>query len=205
MNSILRSALTTVSTVAATFSMCGLSHALDLQVPAGTQRQAASLADNDSVKLTFQLGRSYCCEGWNETTNNPFKFSGVVENTGAPLPSAVARGLASPILSNGIDSDRQLSRVCFTGELVGGGSTQQIAKCVVDIAAPQTNVIVRTYETTLIGGFNTSVTDFNFLEITNTLVANTVDNGVVTGRIIARNAINDTEVINTTFTVNPGD
>lgn len=179
--------------------------AADFQVPAGTSQKIATVNDNDNVNMTFQFGRSYCCEGWTENAIQPFTFSRVKDNAGITLPSAVARGLASPILGNGLDTSRALSRFCFTGELAPSGDDSQIARCEVDLTVPRNNVTFRTYETTLVGGFNTSVTDFNFLEITNTLNANINDDGVVSGRVIARNALTDTVVLNTTFEVNPGD
>jgi hypothetical protein len=64
------------------------------------------------------------------------------------------------------------------------------------------DVIMNCRETTLLGGFNTSVTDFNFLELTNSLNSN---NGTITGTVVARNAISDTEILNVGFTINPGD
>ena len=186
-------------------SVLPAAHAANFRVPPGTSQSLASVADNDVVRMTFSLGRSYCCEIWARDISTS-DFTSVNDNAGMPLPSAVSRGRASPEIANGTGTNKVDSRKCFTGELIPGGVTNQIAALPIDMTpSPVANVIARCYETTLVGGFNTSVTDFNFLEITNTLAANADDDGVVEGRIIARNAINDTEVLNTTFTVNPGD
>ena len=67
------------------------------------------------------------------------------------------------------------------------------------------NVLVRCYETTLTGGFNTSVTDFNFLEMTNTLGEFKTDDGVITGTITLWNSITNQEILEKSFSLAPGE
>jgi hypothetical protein len=59
-------------------------------------------------------------------------------------------------------------------------------------------------DTTLYGGFNTSVTDFNFIEISNVLKSNSISTGVITGKIVAIDSISDTIIIDREFTIQAG-
>ncbi len=65
--------------------------------------------------------------------------------------------------------------------------------------------MIRLLESTLSGGFNTSVTNFNFLELTNNLISDSHDNGIISGKVIVKNVITDQTIFTQNFTINPSD
>jgi hypothetical protein len=187
------------------------SFAIDFDINAG---QTITLTDivggTDELDFIASEGRCYCCELVEHTGVNT-RFGEVkVFGNGSPTVSVTNRGAAEPIIKDTGSDPQNESRKCFTVSssdkqdkfrvtmeiLVGGSGTSTIT---------DGNLTVSCKETTLLGGFNTSVTDFNFIELTNSLQSNEDDDGVITGTLIAQNAITDTEIINTSFSVNPKD
>ena len=185
--------------------------AIDYDITAG---QTIKLTDVtgmvDEVDFIASAGRCYCCDIIEHTGSNTRFGNMNVFGNGSPTLQISNRGAAEPIIKDSGSDPNNESRKCFSVSssdpldkfrvtmqiLVGGSGSGSISGGDVSITCR---------ETTLAGGFNTSVTDFNFLELTNTLQANEGDNGVITGRIIARNSINDTEIVNSSFSVNPTD
>ncbi len=124
-----------------------------------------TLTNNDNLLLRANSGSSYCCDlaaevgsaaspYFNSTSVSVTDFAGTTTVTGR-------FSAESPELANG------QGRVCF---ILNRSFDQPQATLNVGVAGgPATNAQAECRETTLFGGFNTSVTDFNFLEISNTL------------------------------------
>lgn len=148
--------------------------AADRVVTIGIQQELV-LESSDAILVDLEADRSYACEGVPLTIATDFDFSNQVVGQGASPLTFTARfgGDISPIVGGEV-GDRTDNRVIVTptqsdryrieieGAAVGGES-----------------VLIRCYETTLFGGFNTNVNDFNFLELTN------IGNATITARVSA--------------------
>ncbi len=170
----------------------------------------APQADADLVVLGgVQKNRSYCIEIF--TYNNSAAlstFSNIVGSNDTNLIIALTvRGNAYPRVYGGIPfTNAENARLCF---ITSGTSTAPSSELTFDLkttgAAVSGRSTLKAVETTLSGGFNTSVTDFNFLELTNTTSFNVSDDGVISGTVVGRNAITDQQILSIPFSVNPGD
>jgi hypothetical protein len=137
------------------------------QVVVGRQSTSTigTVVNGNQVLIAVDPGSSYCCETLTAAPNSIFFSSNVVEmrSSGSPSGSVTGRfaGSDSPRLFDG------WARLCFVvpSTMVYPSATLTMGT----IYSSITNVQVYCDETTLYGGFNTSITDFNFLEITNTL------------------------------------
>jgi len=155
---------------------CAAQHLLPV-IP-GTTRGSATVTlpelngvSEGSIFFVGEAGRSYCCEvryGPSETSDFPY-FTGSVLNytTNESIPYK-ERGLDEPVIPNfsnhpyPADSRRCIHTLSKASYLMG-----------VHLGTPTNNFLsaqlVECIETTLFGGYNTNVTDFNFLELTNLL------------------------------------
>ncbi len=182
---------------------------INYQAQLGSIIDLASLGDSDFVTLGVQRNRSYCIEIFTYSNSAAFStFSNIVTDNDTGLDEAVTvRGNAYPRVYGGIGfANSENARIC----LITGGSSQAAGSALLfDVrttgALASGRSTLKAVETTLTGGFNTSVTDFNFLELTNTTSLNGLDDGVISGIVIGRNAITDQEILNLSFSVNPGD
>jgi hypothetical protein len=133
----------------------------------GRQAQAtmALVSDGDTFETSVDAGSSYCCETLPPSGSSAFFSSSTVQLRSYSVPQSLISGRYA-----GFDSPRMhdgSARLCFVVP-----ATTAFAWVVLSIGVvygPLTNVTIYCEETTLYGGFNTNVTDFNFLEITNTL------------------------------------
>ncbi len=121
-----------------------------------------TVSNGDRLQTLVDPGSSYCCEILDASVN--VLFNSVTVTLFSTLPGTVtvtgiARGNEPPRLGTGN------SRVCF---IVPSDIYAPLAWIDIFAYAPTANVRMFCEETTLYGGFNTSVTDFNFLEMTNT-------------------------------------
>ena len=163
-----------------------------------------SMATNDRLKVAVDPGSSYCCELISAAASSVFftsntiqilSYSDVAGNvTGRPA------GSDSPRLGD------SWARMCF---VVPSTVAYPSAFLTVGTYGVLTDVQAYCNETTLYGGFNTSVTDFNFLEITNTLetVTTPLSGRTITLTLSAINTVPepDATVINSdSFTVAAG-
>ena len=151
-----------------------------------------------SIGIVVSPQRSYCCEarltagGQANNTNDQASF-GTLTTTGATPGgiSVAARGFSEPVIPafSGFAAPLD-SRKCFIAP------TADVYVLDVNVGADnsiQTTSSVECTETTLFGGYNTSVSQFNFLEISNTLIGSVDD--AVTVRIDARNSVTGATVI----------
>lgn len=182
----------------------------EYELVAGQTVELGTVSSGDKLEFLASAGRCYCCEVSSVASGAlGVRFqNGAVTGSGSPVLNQTNRGRAEPIVTMSPNDTNGSSRACFS---VANSDSSAINKVTFEIRsgadglASTSRVIASCYETTLSGGFNTSVTDFNFLELTNTLKQNTLDSGVITGTVIARNAITDTEILNQSFTAAPGD
>lgn len=138
----------------------------------------ASVADGDTIEVAVEAGASYCCEVIVPSNSNIYFSSSTVtiaHGSGTTTASG-AFPSSAPRLPNG------QARLCF---IVPEALTLPTATMTIGISSgsPLSNVPAQCFETTLYGGFNTSVTDFNFLEISNQSTSD------ITGSISAINVV----------------
>lgn len=174
----------------------------------GQERLIANMNSPSFIYIDGEPGRSYCCEIHETFNSNIFsstfaKFESVSSLVGfgaTPVPS-VARGKTSPrVVTFGGHPAADSARRCFIP--TGNADYFQFMASFGPVGATNNNanITVRCEETTLFGGFNTSITDFNFLEIRNT------SNSTINGSVTVTDAISDTTIINgQTFSVAAGD
>jgi hypothetical protein len=157
--------------------------AADWQISVGKQAATGdgrfTVYDGDRLLVSLNENRSYCCQvdtensGVLESTHPYFASEMVTAISGSgtlPLPiTGTYKGLDSPPVTEGYQqTSAGQSRVCFITPDIG---PLWVAVFALPIAAPQgvsTNVRASCEETTLFGGYNTNVSEFNFLEVTNT-------------------------------------
>lgn len=121
-------------------------------------------AATDTIKVQFEAGRSYACTAAPRSSVSEFDFS---TNIIDPSATRVARkcGNISPVVTTptATDSGFDDNRLCFTALESG------IHTITVETAVGGGEVVrIECLETTLFGGYNTNVNDFNFLELENT-------------------------------------
>lgn len=188
--------------------------AVDYELVAGQEIEVASVVGGtDTLDIIVSANRCYCCEAksfTNSTAGVGFTGGSVVGD-GSPTLNNKPRAATEPLVnfSNSADPNNE-ARVCFNVSNDSDPTARHRVSYGIRAGSTGTstrnNVKIKCEETTLAGGFNTSVTDYNFLEITNTLTANAEDAGSISGFITAKNAINDSTVINKqTFTVGAQD
>lgn len=168
----------------------------------------ASITSSDAVNFSVLPGRSYCLETKTITGSVFASIQGTVPTDPNLDLTTSARGDASPpIISPRIPAFSRFARSCFiaTGNPASVSSYRARSTFSFTSGTTASTTLLQVYDTTLTGGFNTSVTDFNFLELTNALTSFTSDSGVITGKIVAKNVITDAVQLSTTFTVNAGD
>lgn len=162
----------------------------------------------DAFYFNISPDRSYCVEALT-TTGTSWAVLNVVDTVDENLIITNSnRGEASsPVYPVFVPNLTPRARRC----IISSGNYLNISSYRLQVSLAFTGqnlgigVLIQLNETTLIGGYNTSVSDYNFLELTNILVANTHDNGVITGKFIVRNSTTDQIVTTKTFTVNPQD
>ncbi len=181
-------------------------YAANFKIPTNSSVTFASLAQSDQVEFSVERDRSYCVEGSAPTGILFYSNAALNSSGGGIVFETTERGSAYPGL-NGSNPAGTVSKSRICGIITAPSSLS--ANGIVfraTVGAAITNATARGVETTLFGGFNTSITDFNFLELTNVTQANgSLDTGVVTGTIIAVDAITDEEKLRQNFTINPGD
>jgi hypothetical protein len=160
-----------------------------------------SLQTNDSLFASVENNRSYCCQIYHIGPSNMVPRIDSLSVSGGSLVNSADRGRNSPW--TGAGNNAVDSRKCFSFEGTESVSRTFITLDIEANATPIPNARVLCKETTLYGGFNTVVTDFNFIEITNTLT-NTDINSEVVVKVIANGTIAGAEVLNTTITLQPG-
>jgi hypothetical protein len=150
-------------------------------------------ASSDYIKFKADAGSCYCCEVLNTEgiANGYFDRFEVRPNISeAPIPlTNRLAGLDNPTIGSGP------ARACFT---VPANIPFPLVELGLDWTGSfPANVRVSCDETTLYSGFNTSVTDFNFLELTNTLDTGTTSNFTprdLTATVTAINTVPDPDV-----------
>ena len=163
----------------------------------GEKLEVDGVDTSDSLVFTAFDGRSYCCRIKEPTGSGGLSFDNVSASSGT-VTDLASQGQVDPWLRNGSNARR-----CFTFTETPGQNG--IADITLGIAATGTvnNVAIQCTETTLFGGFNTVVTDFNFIEVTNTLTDETAGaTGVISVRIVATGT-SGSEVLSTSFDLNP--
>lgn len=150
---------------------------------------------NDLFLIDLEANHSYSCEAVPSDVASDFDFSLSVVGTTGTSPETVtgrATGDMRPMITGEADDsgDNRLSLLPTTANRFQ--LTVEGAKLGGEI------VRVRCVDTTLYGGYNTNVNDFNFLEISN------VSTDAVTGSITATNFDGTVVISAQAFTVQPG-
>lgn len=190
------------------FSQSNVCSATDYYLIPEASVTAATISSTDAIIFTAVPGRSYCLE-MRTIGNAPLAAIQAISATDANLTlNERSRGDASPaVYSPSVINFSALARKCFyaTGNPSNISSHRVRATITFTSGSSTGQTEARLFDTTLIGSFNTSVTDFNFMELTNTLSTTNRDDGVISGTITAKNVITDVVIFTRAFTVNPGD
>lgn len=168
----------------------------------GQRRDIDSVVDTDQALFYATKGLSYCCRIWSTTAfDDELTFDFVL--SGDSSVEVSNRGYATPNTA-GRQFDGELSNRCFITS--ASDFTEVVLRMESGGAGVGTteNVSMICEETSLYGSFNTVATDYNFIEITNTLVSNSKDNGAVEFTVIANGVIANGEILNREFTVAAG-
>lgn len=168
-------------------------------------RGFAGLTGGDTILVDMEAGRSYCCSVLSSYRELDPAYQGRFGDTRLDSKGSVSdlnskdRSASSPPLP---DAN---SRICFTTP--SDKPTPVVSLEVLfgpDNKGAAVGVDVRCDETTLYGGFNTSVTDYNFLEISSTQNTTSDDTEAISGTITAKNVVTNTTVLdNKSFSVSP--
>lgn len=178
-------------------------HAIDYVIPADTSRtiRNTTVTDADAVIMQMEHNRSYCCQITSQNdANDPAVDFGMATISTGDLLDGSFRGSTSPYLGINSPSDEQRFCARFEEE-VGNGRGFLTLPIVED--SPGVDSTISCSETTLFGGFNTSVTDFNFIEVSNTAVAIGGSTPIMV-KLTADGVISGTRLVSTTFELNPG-
>jgi hypothetical protein len=163
------------------------------------------MGQSDTFSFFAQDFKSYCCEIWsNISDSSGVRFDTITSSEPTAFTSA-ARGYATPILTRSATNGQQ-SRQCFYHTATADGRALVDTTIKISIGAGTGSITdgnVRCVETSLYGGFNTVVTDFNFIEISNTLGADVNDNGDV-NVVVKGFGISGSEVLTSSFTLAAG-
>lgn len=167
-------------------------------------------AINSADQFFFNISpdRSYCIETLT-TTGTSWAFVNALSPVDANFNIVTTnRGEASsPVYPIFVPSLTPLARRCFisTGNFQNISSYRLQASLGFTGANLGIGVLIQLNDTTLLGGYNTNVTDFNFLELTNTLISTSHDTGITSGKFTLRSSITNQIVATRNFTVNPQD
>ncbi len=132
-----------------------------------------AMNSGDTVVISATANRCYCCSILTKDGTDFPRFQNVKDSEGSVVRSS-ARGdrePSVPTLSGHPSPSR--TRLCFTAEDTGNHSFTVLFGS--DGAQSGSNVQVQCDETTMFGGYNTSITDFNFLELTNRLAEDALE------------------------------
>lgn len=183
-----------------------LANAANYTLKEGKQLENISITGGTDVfNVWAEDGKSYCCEAWSFSRDSSgLRFDTITSSQPGGFTSS-ERGYATPIMTRS-GSDGQKARQCYTQ------STSPDGRAIIDFTMKVSNGAgtgtltdgnVRCVETTLYGGFNTVVTDFNFIEITNTLTSTISDTGDVNVTVKGFGTAG-TELFSSTFTLAAG-
>ena len=129
----------------------------------------ANPATGDLVRFGYAFDRSYCCTIESNYTNLGARFSAVTTSTSTAYPYEKRGDDEAAAWNLGTSTDSDAERVCFSGINSTAFTSLRLTLAFdIEPVSVSANVWVQCSETTLFGGFNTSVTDYNFLELTNT-------------------------------------
>ncbi len=171
----------------------GESRAVDYELVVDTPRQLSSVnGAADTVNVFLFTNRSYCCSTSAEnaigvrlgapSSTGPFTVTSRGKDDAPTTRSALVASVdTTKCLYTTANTTPATQSVFFTMLIGGGGNSVG------------TNVIAICEETSLFGGYNTSVTDFNFLEINvsnSTFAGGGVGGTTVNGTVLLRDVVN---------------
>ena len=152
-----------------------------------------TVVTGDRLRLAAKGDASYECTIYGPADASTVRFTSVSD----AIDSAVSYkncGLISPgVNASGNVFERSRTRVCFSVASPGGTYSLGLS---VDTASESARFHCR--ETTLYGGYNTNVADFNFLELTNT------SDGDLTVTVTAKTSEGATVFADRLFTIPAG-
>lgn len=161
-----------------------------------------NLQNGDRVNFLSPSYRSHCCTIRNKTSPQSVVFENAFSFGNLQIIQA-NRGNDYPFIAL-IGNVSGANRKCFyyESEIENTG----IARILLPIEISgniNTPTNLQCEETTLSGGFNTSVSEFNFLEIKNNLSQSFYSSGVIRGKIIINDSITNTKLSEQEFQLQP--
>lgn len=149
--------------------------------------------------------KSHCCSIWEISLPNDVSL-GNITASGSLVPIVSKnRGADYPFITF-LGNDEGLNRKCFYHEDDNPASSLKAFEISIqkNFNFPLLGAYYKCEETTLYGSFNTSVTDFNFVEITNSLPSTSSTTGLVSGKILVKDSITNNIIADRAFTVSSG-
>lgn len=151
-----------------------------------------TVAAADTFLVDLTANHSYSCDAVPVDQASDFDWSTSVQGTAAQNPETITARTAGTITpqitgETGGSADNRITFIPTT--------TDRFRLTVASAKSGGELIRVRCWDTTLYGGFNTNVNDFNFLELTN------VSNAQITGRIYAITSDGTTAINGASFTV----
>jgi hypothetical protein len=156
------------------------------------------------IRTSLPERRSICCQVQSVTAQGAVKFGEDFLLSNVSFLRLRNRGADHPILSL-VQNEQGQGRKCFYYEDPQVNATTILFLLTSFNNTNFGNTYAHCTETTLYGGFNTSVTDFNFVEISNLLTTTNLSNGVIIGKIVATDSITNQVLLDREFTINPED
>ena len=168
-------------------------NAIDRFISVG-QGNTILLAAADTFSIDLTANHSYACDGIPESMASNLDWSTDVQGTTGGTPEAITARLAGGINPQitGDAGDSTDNRITFTPT-----TSDRFQLTVASAAGGGESVRIRCFDTTLYGGFNTNVNDFNFLELTN------ISSAQIGGKIYAVNFDGTVAINGAAFTVEP--
>lgn len=132
------------------------------EVPTEGSGIYTNVANDSIVSFIASLNHSYCCSVRADSAEAKIA-SAMSEGVGGV--TLTARGMDSPVLATSIAY--QNARVCFeaTSTLFSTATFNPIDLVLAFSSSPASKVWVQCEDTTLVGGFNTMSSNYNFLEL----------------------------------------
>lgn len=142
---------------------------------------------NNTFSMNLEAGKSYSCTVMGTGTGSNLDFSNSVTGPSGAIPAAFTGLITPAVVAEDVVGDNRIS----VTPTESGAHIFTVINADADAETGRLDCV----ETTLYGGYNTNVNDFNFLELLNTT------NSTITGTITAVN-FDGTVVINAqAFTV----
>ena len=122
-----------------------------------------SSGGGQAIVSYFEANRSYACDALPSTSTSNIAFASQIGILGGAALTVTFRGDTTPAITiSGEDSNQANNRIAFTPDASG-----KYELPITTTVSQGEDVRIDCAETSLYGGYNTNINNFNFLELTN--------------------------------------